>query len=485
MTTSKKVDEYRQKLDKSLQAHNLADEESLRNLVEKQVLCSMDGRQEGSVEQLVEKRTAEVANLLDMLRSGSEKYVQSPHKPYASWKVKQDNEKLRSMYREGPPGTPIHTFFVDGYLDAPMDSCLYGSFQTPLYPTEFIPEGRFHKLTVDYLKRIRLGEQLSLMRLKLAWPLADREILLHYSVLEQYEDDLVILLLTSVSGKEEFCKDTNGFTNDDLPKPNKALRTDIIGGMVLQKVSETKTFLRVILDADLKINFVPAGIIDFITGKLASTAFKLYDKWVTKISQEVGNDIRIMENPICERIRDALYPNRNPTIAKETDVLSHDYLTRAFASDDNDDTSSIYESVVGWDDDSTDSDEADDAEGTDMANAAAENDTKKKTDHVQPELGNYTENMGNLRPKSYTKDMNPMFQDQDLVYAQGDLVTSYIIKDGMVNRSSSNKGIHQNQQQILLVDAKYVCDDRNDKRKKPRKLKNWALRCIQAPSVLL
>ncbi|KAL9261541.1 hypothetical protein AKJ16_DCAP19495 [Drosera capensis] len=465
-----------------------------------------------SVEKLVGKRTAEVANLLDMLRSGSEKYVQSPHKPYASWKVKQDNEKLRSMYREGPPGTLIHTFFVDGYVDAPMDSCLYGSFQTPLYPTGFIPESRFHKLTVDYLKRIRLGEQLSLMRLKLAWPLSDREILLHYSVLEQYEDDLVILLVTSVSGKEEFCKDTDGFTNDDLPKPNKALRADINGGMVLQKVSETKTFLRwisseilmtevfkdaykkfhinsrtstrVTLNADLKVNFVPAGFANFITAKLSGTAFKLYDKWVTKISQEVGNDIRIMKNPICERIRDALYPNRNPTSAKETDVLSHDYLSRNFASDDNDDTSSIYESVVGWDDDSTDSDEADDAEGTDIANTAAENDTKKITDYVQPELGYYTENMGNLRPKSYTKDMNPMLQDRNLVYTQGDLVTSYIIKDGMLIRSSSNMGIHQNQQQILLVDAKYDCDDRNDKRKKPRKLKNWALRCIQAPRVL-
>ncbi|KAL9261542.1 hypothetical protein AKJ16_DCAP19496 [Drosera capensis] len=522
MATTKKVDEYRQKLDKSLQAHNLVDKESLRNLVKKQVLCSREGRQEGSIEKLVEKRTAEVSSVLDLLRSGSQQYVQSPHKPYASWKVKQDNEKFRSMYREGPTGTPIHTFFVDGYVDAPMDSCLYVTCQTPLYPIGF-PESRFHKLTVDYFNRIRLGEQFSLMRLKLAWPLSDREILLHYSVLEQYEDDLVIVLLTSISGREEFCKETDGFTNDDLPKPTKALRTDIVGGMVFQKVSETKTFLRLILNADLKINFVPSGFVNFITGKLSGTAFKLYDKWVTKISQEEGNDTRIMENPICERIRDALYPNRSPTKAIETDVLSHDDSSRLFASDDDDETSSIYESVLGWDDNSTDSDEADDTKGTDMANATAENDTNKKTDYDQTELGYYTKNkvplsplvghaigtleeaisairdgspmikrngaisailnMSNLRPKSYTGDMNPMLQDRNHIYAQSDLVTSYIIQDGMIIRSSSNKGIHQNQQQIFAVDAKYLCDDRNVEQKKPGKLKNWAFRCIQPPRV--
>ncbi|GAB2235599.1 hypothetical protein Drorol1_Dr00026029 [Drosera rotundifolia] len=117
--------EYRQKLDKSLLAHNLVDEDALRTLVKDQILCSREGGQEGSVEKLVQKRTTELSNLLGMLRSGSEKYVRSPRQPYASWKVKQDSEKFRSMYREGASGTPVHTFFVDGYVDALLDSCKY------------------------------------------------------------------------------------------------------------------------------------------------------------------------------------------------------------------------------------------------------------------------------------------------------------------------------------------------------------------------
>ncbi|KAL9254853.1 hypothetical protein AKJ16_DCAP11322 [Drosera capensis] len=523
METSKKVDEYRQKLDKSLLAHNLVDEDALRTLVQDQILCS----REGSVEKLVQKRTTELSNLLEMLRSGSEKYLQSPRRPYASWKVKQDNEKFRSMYREGPSGTPVHTFFVDGYVDAPLDSCLYLTCQTSLYPMTF-PESRFHKVTVDYFKKIRHGEQLSLLRLKLAWPLSDREILLHHSVLEHYEDDLVVLLMNSVTGKEEFCNETDGFTNDEIPKPTKALRIDLIGGIVFQKVSETKTFLRLILNADLKINFVPQAVVNFITGKLSGTAFKLYDKWVTKISQEEGNDSRIMENPVCERIRDALYPNRSPNKAMGTDVSSHDDFCLSYPSDYDDETSSLYESVIGWDDNCSGSDEEDDTKGVDAATATAENDTRKKKDQPRvPEqaeasylnknndepsprvglaIGTLEEavsairdgspmlemngsipviliNMKNLRPIATASDMSRMWQDRNLIYTQGDLVTSYTIKDGMLMRSDSNKAIHQNQQQIFVVDAKDACDGKNDERKKPRKLRNWALPCIYAPDV--
>ncbi|KAL9261540.1 hypothetical protein AKJ16_DCAP19494 [Drosera capensis] len=514
MEASKKVDEYRKKLDKSLLAHNLVDEDALRTLVKDRILCSREGGQEGSVEKLVQKRTTELLNLLDMLRSESEKYVRSPCQPYASWKVKQDNEKFRSMYREGPSGTPVHTFFVDGYVDAPLDSCMF-------------PESRFHKVTVDYFKKIGHGEQLSLLRLKLAWPLSDREILLHHSVLEHYEDDLVVLLMNS----EEFCKETDGFTNDEIPKPTKALRIDLFGGIVFQKVSETKTFLRLILNADLKINFVPQAVVNFITGKLLGTAFKLYDKWVTKISQEEGNGSRIMENPICERIRDALYPNRSPNKAMGTDVSSHDDFCPSYPSDYDDETSSLYESVIGWDDNCSGFDEEDDTKGVDAATATAENDTRKKKDQlrvrepaepgylnknsVEPSplvglaIGTQEEavspisdgspvlkmngsipviliNMKNLRPIPTASDMSRTWQDlphRNFVYTQGDLVTSYIIKDGMLMRSEPSKAIHQNQQQIFVVDAKDACDGKNDERKRPRKLRNWALPCIYSPDV--
>ncbi|KAL9261539.1 hypothetical protein AKJ16_DCAP19493, partial [Drosera capensis] len=298
LSKNKKLDEYRKKLDKSLLASNLVDEEKLRMLVKKQILCSAGDPPQGPIENLVNKRTTQVSTLLDMLRSGSENYVQSPRKPYASWKVKQDNENFRCMYREGPQGTPIHTLCVDGQADAPLDACLYVTYETSAYPIAF-PDSRVHKVTEEYYKKIRLGEQLSLMRLKLPWPLTRREILIQFSLLEYYEDGLVFVLFNTISGKEDLCKETDGFSNDELPKPDKAVRVGLLGGIAFQKVSETKSFLRLILDMDLTLNYVPQSAINFITGKLSGTAFKFYLKWVISILKEEAGQSKIMRNPMC------------------------------------------------------------------------------------------------------------------------------------------------------------------------------------------
>lgn len=323
METCKKVEEYRKRFDMSLLGEKLVNAESLKSLVRKQILCSAGEKERGLVDYLVRKRTAEVSDVLDMLRSGAENYAPLPHKPFPKWKVKQDNEKFRAMYRAGLGGTAIHTITVDGYVDAPLDACLYVSFETSLYPIGF-PESRFHKLTTDYCKRIRLGEQVALLRAKLAWPLSDRELLLHFSVLEYYEDDLIIVLLNSVSEKENFHKEVDGFSIDEIPKPGNALRVDFVGGVAFQKISDNRSFLRLILDVDIKISYVPKTVVNFVTGKLAATAFRLYDKWVASISEGKGNQRWEMENPLCQRIRDALYLNRDPDRIMETIVLLHD-----------------------------------------------------------------------------------------------------------------------------------------------------------------
>lgn len=37
--------------------------------------------------------------------------------------LKQDDDQIRIMYREGPEGTPFHTLLVEGYIDGPIDVC--------------------------------------------------------------------------------------------------------------------------------------------------------------------------------------------------------------------------------------------------------------------------------------------------------------------------------------------------------------------------
>ncbi|KAL9254852.1 hypothetical protein AKJ16_DCAP11321, partial [Drosera capensis] len=575
LSKTKKLDEYRKKLDKSLLAPSLVDEEILRMLVKKQILCSADDQPQGPIENLVNKRTPQVSTLLDMLRSGSENYVQSPRKPYASWKVKQDNENFRCMYREGPQGTPIHTLCLDGQADAPLDasicvrniSCheiahsnpingLYVTYETSAYPIAF-PDSRFHKVTEEYYKKIRLGEQLSLMgfdfMLKLPWPLTRREILIQFSLLEYYEDGLVFVLFNTISGKEDLCKETDGFSNDELPKPDKAVRVGLLGGIAFQKVSETKSFLRLILDMDLTLNYVPQSAINFITGKLSGTAFKFYLKWVISILKEEAGQSKIMRNPMCLRIRDALYPNRSPNKVAETSTLLQDD-SELHNDDCDDESSSVYESVIGWGD-SVNSDDGDDAEGVDMSTSAMienaskslEDVTKAKTDHrqvhhaetgflnnnkVQPSplvgktLGTLQEAVSSTQDGSARTENNEsrqlvvetqkvtlnkealsaspkhtVVQKASLKYSSiiklSDFrsakpnksseqdhfnVASYIIQNRTIQSSSPSKGTHQNQQQIIVVDANYVPKGEKSSRKKSRKWKHWAFGCMYPAS---
>lgn len=542
LSKNKKLDEYKKKLDKSLLASSLVDEEKLRMLVKKQILCSADDPPRGPIENLVNKRTTQVSTLLDMLRSGSENYVHSPRKPYATWKVKQDNENFRCMYREGPQGTLIHSLCLDGQVDAPLDACLYVTYETSAYPIAF-PDSRFHKVTEEYYKKIRLGEQLSLMRLKLPWPLTRREILIQFSLLEYYEDGLVFVLLNTISGKEDFSKETDGFSNDEIPKPDKAVRVGLLGGIAFQKVSETKSFMRLILDMDLTLNYVPQSAINFITGKLSGTAFKFYQKWVVSILKEEAGQIKIMRNPSCLRIRDALYPNRTPSKATETNISLQDD-SELHNDDCDDESSSVYESVIGWDD----SDDGDDAEGIAMsmienASKSLVDVIKAKTDHrqvhhaetgylnnnkVQPSplvgqtLGTFQEAISarrvgtpgiernesrqlvvetqkvildkeallaspmrkavqktSLKYSSIIKLSNFRFAKPNKSPERSHFnVTSYIIQNRTIQSSSPGNGTHQNQQQIIAVDANYVPKDDKTSRKKSSKLKHWALGCI-------
>ncbi|KAF5798892.1 hypothetical protein HanXRQr2_Chr07g0298251 [Helianthus annuus] len=65
---------------------------------------------------------------LSMLKSASGNAVESSKAneiPHGGWKIEQDNEDCRVMYKEGPAGTPFHKLLVEGYLDGPLDVCKF------------------------------------------------------------------------------------------------------------------------------------------------------------------------------------------------------------------------------------------------------------------------------------------------------------------------------------------------------------------------
>ncbi|KAI3822678.1 hypothetical protein L1987_10273 [Smallanthus sonchifolius] len=264
---------------------------------------------------LVRKRTEEVANFLSMLRSASGNAVEGSKAdeiPHGGWKIKHDNEDCRVMYREGPVGTPFHTLLVEGYIDGPLDVCMCISWEAGLYqkwwPQFNIPT--FKIIYSECVKKVRMGEQISLVRMKLSWPLSTREALVHFANLDYFQDDLIIVLLNTIPETENIDKHTHGFTRDGIPGVENVTRIDVVGGMALQKVSANRSYFRTIANMDIKLDFVPPTIINFVSRQLIGSGFKLYKKKVASVTKGDEDFSKVLKEPLYSRIREALYSEK-------------------------------------------------------------------------------------------------------------------------------------------------------------------------------
>lgn len=163
MEKKRKILQYRERLDRTLASPDLTNDEKLKKLVKSQLLHSSEVA--GYEEKVVETKTAEVSSFLDMLRSASDDCGRS-NTSHTDWKLKQDSEEFRVMYREVPKGSPFHTLLLEGFVDAPVDVCLCISWQTSLYkkwwPQSTIPT--FKILTSECLDKDQIAEQISLVR---------------------------------------------------------------------------------------------------------------------------------------------------------------------------------------------------------------------------------------------------------------------------------------------------------------------------------
>ncbi|MED6182475.1 hypothetical protein PIB30_028741 [Stylosanthes scabra] len=322
MEKKQKIVQYRERLDRTLASPDLTNDSMLKKLVESQLVCSSEQEVEGYKEKLIELKTAEVSTFLDMLRSASSDDTGRSNTSHADWKLKQDTEEFRVMYREGPEGTPFHTLLVEGYVDAPIDVCLCISWEASLYkkwwPQSTVPT--FKILTCECLRKVRISEQISLVRMKVSWPLSMREAIVHYYLFEYFQDDLIVVLTNSVPESNSVNSTINGF-NEVIPEAKDVVRVDLVGGFALQKVTSERSYFRTIANMDIKLDFVPPSLINFISRQLIGNGFRLYKKTVASMKSHGEEELsKALGDPLYVRIRESLYSS-NGSKAKVIEEL--------------------------------------------------------------------------------------------------------------------------------------------------------------------
>ncbi|CAN6381524.1 unnamed protein product [Urochloa humidicola] len=308
MEKRKRVLELRDRLDRTLALPDLAEESSLRALVKKQMLASsLTGSHEGDIDLIAETRAKEVSEFLEMLNTSRDGRSSKVHgAPQKEWKVKQDTDQLRVMYREGPEGTPFHTLLLEGFADGPIDVCTCVSWEPSLYKKWF-PQYNLPTFRIDQsgcLKKVRIGEEICLVRMKVPWPVSEREALLHYFELEYLKEDLVIVIMKTISDLDTINIRTHGFSRDGIPEAGDTVRIDVFGGFVLQRITKDRSFFRAIANMDIKLDFVPPWFINFISRQLIGSGHKLYQKAVSTVATCDEDYKRALRGPLYVRIRE-------------------------------------------------------------------------------------------------------------------------------------------------------------------------------------
>ncbi|KAL2345322.1 hypothetical protein Fmac_006607 [Flemingia macrophylla] len=327
--------QYRERLNKTLALPDLTNDQKLKTLVKSQLQRSSKVETEECNENIVETRTTELCNFLDMLRSASGDNSGGSSTSHSEWKIKQDNEEFRVMYREGPEGTPFHTLLVEGYIDGPLDVSLCLSWESVLYkkwwPQFTIPS--FKVLVAERLQRVQIGEQISQVRMKVPWPLSTREAIVHYYLFEYFQDDLVVVLLKTIPESTNI----DGFNKDAIPEAKDVVRIDVVGGYVMQKVTSERSYFRIIANLDLKLDFVPPTLINFISRQLIGSGFRLYQKAVAStMGSKKDKDIsKALEDSLYVRIRENLYSISGSKamdgeeLKQETSIVPTEELTQS------------------------------------------------------------------------------------------------------------------------------------------------------------
>uniref|UniRef100_A0A7N0UMX7 Uncharacterized protein n=1 Tax=Kalanchoe fedtschenkoi TaxID=63787 RepID=A0A7N0UMX7_KALFE len=326
MNGKNKIRQCRERLD-----NDLMDESALRELVRNHLLKSSQDESEAEIQIVLENRTKVISSFLDMLRSASNKEsgISKTRETSREWKFKQDNEDFRVMYREGPPGTYYHDLLVEGYIDGPID--VSTGYSIPAF-----------KITSsECLHQVRIGEQIASMKVKVSWPISSRECFLHYIEFEYFLEDLITVVINSISGPDSVEKSVCGLAKEMIPaEENGVVRMGLVGGFALQKLTNDRSYFRRIGSIDLKLDYVPSWLVSFMARQLIGSGFKLYKKAVSSWAND-GNEKfqQALHGPLYVRIREALLSDKkvntilepNPSVSDipctSTRARSHDIVT--------------------------------------------------------------------------------------------------------------------------------------------------------------
>ncbi|CAF2102054.1 unnamed protein product [Brassica napus] len=326
MEKKREICEYRERLDKTLSSPDLTNDQTLKTLIRQQL------DQECSV-YVLDQRVSDLSSILEKLRSASAKdqdLSQSTNEASrGDWKVKHDHEDCRVMYREGLEGSPFHTLLVEGYMDGPIQDCLCVSWESSLYekwwPISAFPA--FRILKTKSLQKENINEQICLVRsvshianfffflnlkvlmmflfckkrMKVPWPMANREAVLQFFLFEYFKDGLVIILLNSISAPE-----VENFEKKGVYEAADAVRVDLVGGVAIQKVSLERSYLRYISEIDIKLDLVPTSLINLVSRQLLGNGFKLFKKTIGSVAKS-DDYRRVLADPLYTMIRQALY----------------------------------------------------------------------------------------------------------------------------------------------------------------------------------
>ncbi|CAG7877848.1 unnamed protein product [Brassica rapa] len=300
MEKKREICEYRERLDKTLASPDLTNDQTLKTLIRQQLdqECSVD---------VLDQRVSDLSSILEKLRSASAKdqdLSQSTNEASrGDWKVKHDHEDCRVMYREGLEGSPFHTLLVEGYMDGPIQDCLCVSWESSLYekwwPISAFPA--FRILKTKSLQKEKINEQICLVRMKVPWPMANREAVLQFFLFEYFKDGLVIILLNSISAPE-----VENFEKKGVYEAADAVRVDLVGGVAIQKVSSERSYLRYISEIDIKLDLVPTSLINLVSRQLLGNGFKLFKKTIGSVVKS-DDYRRVLADPLYTMIRQALY----------------------------------------------------------------------------------------------------------------------------------------------------------------------------------
>ncbi|XLU96175.1 hypothetical protein S245_010527, partial [Arachis hypogaea] len=88
------------------------------------------------------------------------------------------------------------------------------------WPQSIVPT--FKILACECLHKVQIGEQISLVRMKVSWPLSMREAIAHYYLFEYFQDDLIVVLTNSVPESNGVNSIINGL-NEVIPEAKEDL----------------------------------------------------------------------------------------------------------------------------------------------------------------------------------------------------------------------------------------------------------------------